>query len=267
MQMKEFKVRPISSINCCPSNESIQSTFGKTAKDFLVHVTPSVQTDLCNNEEISYFGAYPTLRKLNEVYGKNTAKAWVIPELVDLSEYCGAKDKITNNQISQCADIIANDYSYLKVSELLLFFGKFKRCCYGRFYGSVDPLIITEALREFCRERNVAYYNMEQAESQKLFAESISGTCSWEEYAKSSGQAGKPMPTMYLQEKSASSHPTSRKEKEDVVYEVASALVKNSYLCDKATLHDMKTMFVNKYGLSPEDYICHKDKIKSSKRL
>lgn len=265
--MEEFGVLQISSTNCYPNSEDILATFGKTAKDFLVHVTPSAQTNFCKNEDFCYFGTYPTLEKINEVYGKNTAKAWLIPELIDLSEYCGAKDKITTNQLSQCADIIANDYSYLKVSELLLFFGKFKRCCYGRFYGTVDPLIITEALREFCRERNVAHYNREQAERQKQLAESISGSCSWDEYAKASGQAGNPMPTMHLQENSASSHPTRRKEKEDVVYEVASALVKNSYLCDKDTLHNMKTMFVNKYGLSPEDYVCHKDKITSSKRL
>lgn len=39
----------------------------------------------------------------------------------------------------------------------MLFFHRFKAGRYGRFYGSVDPLVITTALREFLRDRNLVY--------------------------------------------------------------------------------------------------------------
>lgn len=257
MQGKEYIPLQISSTNCCLSNEAILATYGHTAKDFLACVNPSAQTKLCNDEERCYFEPYPSLGKLNEVYGKNTAKAWLIPELVDLSEYCGVNRKITANQLSQCADIIANDYHYLKVSEMLLFFGKFKRCCYGRFYGTVDPLVIIEALKEFCRERNVAYYNKELSESKRQLAESVEGSCSWEDYAKIIGEAGKPMPTMQPQGKDADTKccKPQRARKTDVVYEIATALVNNTYRCDENTLQYMIDMFRKKYGHSPEVYI------------
>lgn len=247
----------------CLNNEVIKKKFGTTAKDFLLCVTPSIQTKVCQDEGNCYFGDFPTLGMLNEVYGKNTATAWAIPQLTDLSEYCGVKEKFSTNQLMQCAEIIAADYYYLKVSELLLFFAKFKRCAYGRFYGSVDPLVIAEALKEFCRERNVAYYGKEQAERQKQMEESRRDSCSWEEYTKRKGISGKPLPTLHLKEEctTAGARPISRCKNTDVVYEIAAALVKNTYRCSEDTLAKMQTMFIEKYRLSPEEYISrHKAK-------
>lgn len=256
-QKKEYKPLQVSSINCYLDNKAIQATYGLTARDFLTHINPSLQTRLCNDEERCYFGTFPSLGQLNEVYGKNTAKAWIIPELVDLSEYCGAREKITANQLSQCADIIACDYYYLKVSEMLLFFARFKRCRYGRFYGKIDPLIITEALREFCRERNVAYYNKGQSEYQNRLKESENLLCSWEQYARDSGQAGKPMPALQLKRKEAAQKNLMARERanKDLVHEIAIALVNNTYCCDEKTLIHMKAAFVLKYGSPPEDYV------------
>ena len=41
----------------------------------------------------------------------------------------------------------------MKLPELMLFFQQFKAGKYGRFYGSVDPMVITTALQEFLRFR------------------------------------------------------------------------------------------------------------------
>ena len=43
----------------------------------------------------------------------------------------------------------------------MLFFSRFKQGKYGRFYGSVDPLIIMSALIDFVRERNDAIFDMD----------------------------------------------------------------------------------------------------------
>ena len=43
-----------------------------------------------------------------------------------------------------------------------LFFFQFKAGRYGKFYGNVDPMTITSALREFADERNVIYIKHEQ---------------------------------------------------------------------------------------------------------
>lgn len=109
---------------------------------------------------------------------------WLIPQLYDLSEYCGCKDKLRGRPLEQCASIIALEYFYLKVSELMLFFHRFKSGRYGRFYGAVDPLVITTSLRDFIRERNDAYAVHEQEKRKAREKEERKGKVlmSYEEY-------------------------------------------------------------------------------------
>lgn len=135
----------------------------------IFHVTE--QTKLTRDPERCYFGQAPTMGMVNTAYGKGTAQEWLTYQLTDLSEFSGAKEKITANQIKQLADIIATDYHWLKVSEVMLFFRQFKRGEYGKFYGAVDPLTITTALREFLRDRNDAYARHEQEEREAKEAE------------------------------------------------------------------------------------------------
>lgn len=191
---KELEKRQTSSTPCCPRSRLITAKYGNTGKDFLLAFTPRRQSALYSNIDDCYFGDYPTLVELNRTYTPQTAQAWIIPQLTDLSEYCGAKEKFTTNQLRQCSEIIASDYYYLKVSELMLFFARFKRCCYGRFYGTVDPLIITEALKEFCRERNIAYCEQARKEREQNLKESRKNACTWEEYLRQKGEKQRPSP-------------------------------------------------------------------------
>ena len=99
-------------------------------------------------------GDYPTLIDICNAYGKTFAEQWLYPQIADLSMFTGAKN-LDKEQMEGLASIIAAEYRYLKVTELLLFFYFFKTGRYGRFYGSVDPMIITCALRDFIKERNI----------------------------------------------------------------------------------------------------------------
>lgn len=66
----------------------------------------------------------------------------------------------------------------------MLFFHRFKTGRYGRFYGAVDPLVITTSLRDFIRERNDAYAIHEQEERKAREKEERRGKVlmSYEEY-------------------------------------------------------------------------------------
>lgn len=99
-------------------------------------------------------GDYPTLTDICLSYGKTFAEQWLYPQISDLSIFTGAKN-LDKEQVRSLASVIAAEYRYLKVTELLLFFHRFKAGHYGRFYGSVDPMVITCALRDFIKERNV----------------------------------------------------------------------------------------------------------------
>lgn len=134
---------------------------------FLQKVNPSVQTAFALHPDICYFGDYPTLTELNNAYGRSMASQWLVAQLTNLSEFSGARD-VTAIQLEELARIVAQEYHWLKITELLLFFYKFKTGRYGRFYGSVDPLVITTALREFVGERNAAYTRHEQQERERI---------------------------------------------------------------------------------------------------
>lgn len=109
---------------------------------------------------------------------------WLIPQLYNLSEYCGCKDKLQGKSLEECAFVLAAEFYYLKISELMLFFHSFKAGRYGRFYGSVDPLVITTALREFLKERNFAYDRHKQEQEEHERSKSRENAITWDEYQR-----------------------------------------------------------------------------------
>lgn len=129
-----------------------------------------------------FFGKYPTLGGLRAQYDSRFPSAWLMAHLYDLSEYCGCKDKLEGKALQQCASVIASEFSYLKISELMLFFHRFKSGRYGRFYGSVDPLVITTSIRDFIRERAVEYERRNIEEERRKEDERRKEAVSWEDY-------------------------------------------------------------------------------------
>ena len=153
---------------------------------------------LCTHptEADCFFGNHPSLANLSSQFDRKYPVAWLMAHLHDLSEFCGCKDKLSGHPLQQCAGIIAANFYWLKVSELMLFFHRFKSGRYGKFYGSVDPITIMAALKEFCRERNTAYCAREKEEAQRRMEESRKNACTWEDYLRQKGEAPRPSPLM-----------------------------------------------------------------------
>lgn len=122
---------------------------------FLNLFNPDVSAAISVDPDQCLAGDYPTLTFVNKFYGKKSASvSWIIPHLVVLSEYAGVEKKLTEKQLHGCAQAISRVFYFLKVSELMLFFENFKNGVYGRFYGSVDPMAITDSLWTFVKWRN-----------------------------------------------------------------------------------------------------------------
>lgn len=172
--------------NC--SNNSPALNEERTA--FLTRNNPDRQLEICGDVDECLFGDYPPLCELKERYGSQFAVAWLVPQLLNLSEYCGCGDKLKNNQLKELAFVISTEWYYLKVSELMLFFHRFKAGRYGRFYGSVDPLVITTALREFVKERNASIERRDMEEKARKRAAEMKDAVTWDEYCKMTGHAG-----------------------------------------------------------------------------
>lgn len=161
---------------------------------FLSEFNPDTQKIICGTPDVCFFGGAPNLGQLNMTYGENTAIMWLIPQLYNLSEYSGCKDKLEGHSLEMCAGVIAMEFHYLSVTELMLFFHRFKSGRYGRFYGSVDPLVITTSLRDFLRERAAIYDHKESEEREKQYEENRRNAISWEDYCMNTYGEIKPHP-------------------------------------------------------------------------
>lgn len=115
---------------------------------------PGKQVDYTLDQRRAYLGKAPSLGLVGKAFAFGTAKSWAAIQLWNLAEFAGCKTKLTEDQIDELAQIICTEYGYLKLTELMDFFRRFKLGKYGKFYGAVDPLVITCALQEFLADRN-----------------------------------------------------------------------------------------------------------------
>lgn len=103
-------------------------------------------------------GTAPSLNVMRMAYGETLTRAWIGGILNFLNEFAGPKGerKMTPEIVKITADLIMCNFPTLKATELMLFLNNFACGRYGKFYGSVDPLVITEALsNEYIKERSV----------------------------------------------------------------------------------------------------------------
>lgn len=165
-----------------------------TIEELCIALSPEEQIGVSHDRRKCHLANYPTLGLLEQTYGANAAARWLVPQLLNLSEYCGCRGKFTKRQLAELACVIAEEFPYLKVSEFMLFFHRFKAGCYGRFYGAVDPMLITNKLRtEFIRERNAALDRLASEDMERRIAEERKNAVTYEEYRRSRGLAvGKP---------------------------------------------------------------------------
>lgn len=155
--------------------------------EFLVTMNPDAQIYAARHQDRAFFGEAPTLATLKAAYGPNTPTMWLLPQILDLVLYCNSKGTLSDRQAHFLAEAIANDYYYLKVSEFLLFFYRFKLGNYGNFYGVVDPMLITIALEKFIKERNDVIIRREQEEAKTQQAKFSEDAITPQEYCRRAG--------------------------------------------------------------------------------
>ena len=216
---------------------------------------------VCKDSQLCFFGDAPVLSELNMAYGEMTATMWLGPQLYDLSEYCGCRDKLQGKPLEECASVIATEFYFLKVSELMLFFHRFKSGKYGRFYGSVDPLVITTSLRSFLIERNNAIEEQERIERERKAEEERKNAITYEEYVAKYGQP-KCFRRNPLEDPIGAVAGGKSKEKEepDVLSEesmmrMAKEIVANSFGADKRDLNNLSDTFKKHSGITPIEYL------------
>jgi len=149
-----------------PEAETLISKY-ETPIRFISLINPSRQIDMTLDKSKAYLGKAPSLTTVTQAFGFGTSKSWMATQLNDLAEFSGCKEKLNIDQIDELAKLICTEYSYLKVTEFMDFFRKFKLGDYGKFYGAVDPMVITCALKEFMTERRQLISMLQREEELK----------------------------------------------------------------------------------------------------
>ena len=181
-----------------------------TIIDFMKVNSPSMQLQVCKDASTCFFGDFPTLSVIDRTYGEKKSRAWLIPQLVDLSLCCGLKEDASREQLEFTATFIATDFHWLKTSELMLFFYRFKAGCYERFYSRFDPQAILSSLRMFIQERARAYDARDEELRRRKEAEHKAHCISYEEYCKRNGFAPEHHRLgMLLEKEDSQQHPIS----------------------------------------------------------
>ncbi len=173
---------------CSPNLERriqvLKNKFGDWNK-CLVIFNPDNQVTLAKRQNNDWITAdVPTLAELNAAYGKTASIQWLVIQIYNISEFCGCKDKLSTAQIHELSRIIEASYYHLKLTELMMFFYRFKTGRYGKFYGAVDPMVITCALREFMDERNSRIDQVENERRRKQEEKETKNAVSYKEYLK-----------------------------------------------------------------------------------
>ena len=106
---------------------------------------------------------------------------------MDLSLCCGLKEDASREQLEFTATFIATDFHWLKTSELMLFFYRFKAGCYERFYSRFDPQAVLSSLRMFLRERAKAYEMRNDELRCRKEGDHKANCISYEEYCRRNG--------------------------------------------------------------------------------
>lgn len=143
------------------SNEVAQM---QSKEQFLALYHPQNQERYTRDQLRCVAGNAPTLEELNRQFGEGMAQEWLTYQIIDFSEFCGVRQKITAMQLQQVAMLLTSEYKKMKVTDFMLFFRRFKLGYYGQLFGAFDPLLLTNKFLEYKKERSAIIIKMREKE-------------------------------------------------------------------------------------------------------
>lgn len=108
--------------------------------------------------------AYPTTYYSDGTINEGAAISFMNAHLLVVSDFVGAKNKITTNQLRAVGEQILTMFPTLTMIEFILFCARLRAGQYGIFYGSVDPQKILVAFKEFLKDRDHDYCVKEEVD-------------------------------------------------------------------------------------------------------
>lgn len=126
----------------------IISRYGN-ASQLLATFNPDKQGVYSLQQERCLVGKAPSIARVAQTYGSNVATCWMELQVNNLIEFAGIERKRDNKQTEDIATVLMSNAPFLKLTEWMLFFHRFKSGEFGTLYGTIDGIKILEALSKF----------------------------------------------------------------------------------------------------------------------
>lgn len=118
------------------------------------------------NPERAYMAQCPTLGEYGVLYGEECPAFWIRIQITALFGSSGSREKGMADGIKLFAESFAEMARNYKLSELMLFFARYKAGKYDNSFASFDPKRIGNAFfKEFLPER---VYEVDKAERKRV---------------------------------------------------------------------------------------------------
>lgn len=111
-------------------------------------------------------GTSKALSVIGKENGKDALKGLISLWLINLCKFFSVGKQMGDSQVKETAKLIAKDYYFLKIDDLVVFGNKFKSGHYGQIFDRIDGNVIIIALSKYCEER-IAIAETENMEKHK----------------------------------------------------------------------------------------------------
>lgn len=98
---------------------------------------------------------------------ESAAMSFMTAHLIVVSDFVGARDKISEFQLRAVGEQIVSMYPTLTMTEFILFCSRLRAGRYGNFYGSVDTQRILSSFEKFLAEREKDYQAKDEREREE----------------------------------------------------------------------------------------------------
>ena len=125
-----------------------------------------------SNPDKAYMASCPTLAAYDRLFGEGCSEDWVCTQITVLFAASSSREKGLVDGIRLFASAFAGEVRQYKLSELMLFFARYKAGKYDNSYASFDAKRIGNAFfKEFLKERSHEIDKCERAKIQQQIEE------------------------------------------------------------------------------------------------
>ena len=143
----------------------------------------------------------PTIGDVRREYGYQMAFRWLFIHITDAASKVSAQQRPGKSQIDGIAVQMMEQYFYLKLTEIMLFFDMFKRGVLGDVYNAFDSRSVFRAMKTFNVLRGDVIKSSEEKEHMEELRRDMDKRVTWEQYCKMKGISPKDDPITRLSRK------------------------------------------------------------------